>query len=134
MSIKDIVWPWGALKRERLINEWWLAQHKHVEEIFSEAWKVISIPDHTEQFKKSPAGNQVMVRGTMLNFDTLKEMLWLMLDMESERRVARNRMAKLMGDLATWETAHPFGEPIKETVQDFIEKAYTNDTIVVREL
>ena len=75
-----------------------------------------------------------MVRGTMLNFDTLKEMLWLMLDMESERRVARNRMAKLMGDLATWETAHPFGEPIKETVQDFIEKAYTNDTIVVREL
>ena len=99
---------------------WWWAQNKLVAEIFSEAWVVASVPTHLDDFAHDSAGNlatrggNVVARGTMLNYDTLKSMLTIMLQEETHRKISRGRMVKLMEDLVRWERTHPFGEPVVE--------------------
>lgn len=110
----------------RTINElkWWAAQHDLVAEIFSEAWVVASVPTHLDDFNKAsiepgggPGGN-VVARGTMLNYDmlnydTLRSMLRIMLEEETHRKGSRAKMVKLMESLTKWEKAHPYGQPIR---------------------
>jgi len=104
---------------------WWNEQHKRVGEIFREAWTVISTPTHLDQFNKDtvepgtgPGGN-VVFQGTMLNYDTLKSMLTIMLQEETHRKTSRTKMAELMTELGRWENEHPYGEPITEDPQTF---------------
>jgi len=93
---------------------WWGEQHKRVGDIFREAWTVISTPTHLDQFNVDGPGGNVVHSSTMLNYETLKGMLRIMLQEETHRKISRQRMAELMTELGRWENEHPYGEPIVE--------------------
>lgn len=103
-----VIFARELLYRRALIN-WDQERFVLIQAVFSEAYIIRSVPDHSKDLQRQ--GTEVVaVRGldrNVLNFTTLKEMLWLMLDMESERRAAVNRMAKSIDALAEWEINHP---------------------------
>lgn len=91
--------------------QWFFDHSGPTAAVLQEAYIIRSVPDHSNVFTRS--GNDVLVGSSpdqqvIANFNTLKEMLWLMIDMESERRTAVMRMGKSLDALAAWEHEHPF--------------------------
>jgi len=95
----------------RDLSVWEKERFAFISAVFSEANIIRSVPDHSGDFVR--AGDNVLVGPdrVMANFNVLKEMLWLMLEMESERRAAVNRMSKKIDELAVWEFDNPQPEP-----------------------
>lgn len=88
----------------------WYAEHlEQIRPVFEQAFIIRSVPDHSNDMRKKGTSIVAVRKGieTVLNFETLKEMTWLMIEMESERRVAVQRMAKALDSLAVWEKEHP---------------------------
>lgn len=123
IDLCKICWKGYEPVDSHTINElkWWAAQHELVAEIFSEAWIVASVPTHLDQFTVEGPGGNVVFRSepsnkfssTMLNYDTLKSMLRIMLEEETHRKESRQKMVELLEHLAKWEKVHPYGEPIR---------------------
>jgi hypothetical protein len=131
VELCKICWKGYTPVDSRTINElkWWAAQHERISQIFAEAWTVISVPTHLEEFiVEGPGGNVVHSR-TLLNYQTLKAMLKIMLEEETYRKVSRERMGRLMGALRTWESAHPYGEPLIDD-PEIVEEGEIVDELV----
>lgn len=104
----------GAVLREKDYGakqmEWEKQRFNLIAVVFSEARVITSVPDHSKQLTKAGGGNLAM-DGTLLNYETLAEVTLLMMDMETERRAATNRLRKALDVVGTWETAHPQPKP-----------------------
>jgi hypothetical protein len=128
MKLCKVCWKGYEPVHSQTMHEliWWNEQHKRVGDIFREAWTVISVPTHLDQFVLSgPGGNVVFesepgnpFSATTLNYETLKNMLRIMLQEETHRKTSRQKMAELMTELGRWENEHPYGEPIVEEPDD----------------
>lgn len=125
----------GAVLREKDYGakqmEWEKQRFNLIAVVFSEASVVVAVPEHGTFEIEKQGGNVVYTEGghpgipgekglmgmpqmgtaTRLNYETLAEMAVLMTEMESERRVATNRLKKALKVVGTWETAHPQPEP-----------------------
>lgn len=102
-----------SLSQMTNILKWFNERNVVMRPIMEQAYIVRSVPNHSQELVKSGGEVVAVMHGqrTTLNFAMLKEMTFLMLDMESERRVAVNRMAKSLDALAVWEQEHRFPEP-----------------------
>lgn len=92
------------------IADWNDQREVHFFKIYNNAEVVVTIPSHMTGFRLRQDGN-VTYDGNMLNFNTLRDMLGVMLLQEESRREYSVALKNHLNDLAMWERTHPVPQP-----------------------
>jgi hypothetical protein len=90
---------------------WNLQRGQLLNDVFQAAYIVISVPDHSAGMTVDGPGGNVVYQGTMLNYETLKSMLTVILKQEQDRRRGSKGLKSALAATAQYEHDNPQPKP-----------------------